>query len=358
MMDLKSRIDQLKRTQLAPLLKWPLGLANLGLGVTLGVSEYLRGRNISEKNWRRILLAHCASNGRTTAVLNLVTFCLRPPRKPAPVTGLLGNFSVQQQENIVSALNRDGYYVFPQLLPEILCDDIQSFAETADTIIESNRDLKSPLTPYNPTHPISRTYKIPEKDAVHNFAIQKLLADQVFVSITERYLNTHPTIGGVDVWWSARYGNEPGSDAAQLFHFDFDAPPAWIKLFVYVTDVGPDNGPHIYVKGSHKPGLRQARNFRARGYERISDEEIVAAFGPDAMIQITGKRGTVFMADTRGFHKGKMPTSDHRLLAQLIYCSPIFNDHGVPATLPRKLDPALATAVEASPHVYDRFRPS
>ena len=41
--------------------------------------------------------------------------------------------------------------------------------------------------------------------------------DAKLTAIAEHYLNTQPSIGGVDVWWSALYGNEPGSDAAQLF---------------------------------------------------------------------------------------------------------------------------------------------
>jgi hypothetical protein len=355
-MSLKSSLNSLRRTRLSILINWPFALVNAALGVTLGIADYLRHGKISERNRRRILLAHCASNGWTTTMLNLVTRSLRPPRKPISATGLLGSFSVQQQKDIVHALDRDGFYVFPQLLPESICDQIRSFAETADTVIESNRALKDPLIRYDPAAPVSRTYKIQEKDAVNNPAIQLLLADRVFVAIAERYLNTHPTIGGVDVWWSARYGNEPGSVAAQLFHFDFDAPPAWIKLFVYVTDVGPDNGPHVYVKRSHKAGLHQTKEFRSRGYERISDAEMAAMFGQDALTEITGRRGTVFMADTRGFHKGKLPTASHRLLAQLIYCSPIFNDHGVPATLPANPEPALARALAATPRVYDRFR--
>ena len=90
--------------------------------------------------------------------------------------------------------------------------------------------------------------------------------------------------------------------------FFLDAPPAWLKLFVYITDVGPDNGPHVYIRGSHKPGLSQTREFRARGYQRIEDDEIASEFGARSLIEITGKRGTVFMADTRGFHD--LPRTD------------------------------------------------
>jgi hypothetical protein len=281
---------------------------------------------------------------------------VRPPRQAAPAQGLLGHFSVDQQRTIVSALKRDGFYVFSQKAPEDFLDSIEAFAREAPAVTEQNRERKLPLEKYDPDHPVSRTYKIPEQALINSPPLQELIADPVFVAISERYLNTLPAIGGLDTWWSARYGNEAGSDAAQLFHFDFDAPPAWLKLFVYVTDVTPEKGPHVYVRGSHKAGLAQTREFRSRGYQRISDEEMEQKFGTGNLVEITGQRGTVFMADTRGFHKGKFPTGGDRLLAQVIYCSPIFNDHATPPMLPVQPGPSLAAAVTLAPQVYERYR--
>jgi hypothetical protein len=303
----------------------------------------------------RLLDAHCASNGRFTEILNIFTRILRPPRRPAPVNGLLGPLGVEEQQIIVQTIVRDGFYIFPNRLPADLCDQIELFARRTPAIIESNRELREPLIKYDPEHPVSHTYKILERDSVENGAIQRLMADEAFIAIAEAYLNSHPAIGGVDVWWSPKYGNEPGSDAAQLFHFDFDAPPAWLKLFVYVTDVGPQDGPHVFVKGSHRPGLAASREFRSRGYVRISDKEIAKAFGPDSAIDIVGPRGTVFVADTRGFHKGKLPAANHRLVAQIIYCSPLFNDHSVGHRLPSIVDPNLAAMLVKAPSVFERF---
>ncbi len=345
-----------KQTRLGQTLGRLAAIGGMPVHMLKGIQEYRRDGHIALPTWHRLLKAHCASNGRTTELLNMATRLIRPPRDKRPVAGLLGSFSVAQQEEIVSKLRRDGFFIFPGLLSESFCDALQAFAQSANTVTEGNRDLKHPLQRYDPAHPVSRTYKIPEGDILGNAEMQKLIADPVFIAVAERYLNTLPAIGGLDMWWSPRYGNAPGSDAAQLFHFDFDAPPAWLKLFVYVTDVGPENGPHVYVRGSHKAGLPEASEFRARGYERIDDEEIIAAFGADALVEIAGKRGTVFMADTRGFHKGKFPTEWHRLVAQVIYCSPLFCDHGIPAKLPDKLTPTLADAMNKDPRVYDRWR--
>ena len=324
-------------------------------GTLSGVRDFRRTGQVSKDNWHKLLRAHCATNGRSTSLLFPLLRAIRPPRRPAPVTGLLGHFDVEEQRKIVSRLHQDGFYIFPSLMPGEICDQIEAFSRITPAVTEYNRDQSQPLEKYDPSHPLSRTYRFREGDSIQSPAIQKLIADRAFLAIAEQYLGTQPSIGGIDVWWSALYGNEPGSVAAQLFHFDFDAPPAWLKLFVYVKDVGPDNGPHVYVKGTHRAGVAGNRALRARGYVRISDEEIEMVFGKDAVTQICGVRGTVFVADTRGFHKGQMPVARDRLLAQVIYCSPVFNDHGVSSQLPQQLDSGLAEAMTDLPSAYERF---
>ena len=283
---------------------------------------------------------------------------VRPQRGPAPVSGLLGSFSVAEQRKIVNIIERDGFYRFDALMPADLCDEIERFAQRAPAETDTPVGGATSLVIYDPysTNPGARVFKIPERFSIAEAGVQRLMADEVFIAIAEMYLKSLPTIGGVDVWWSARYGNEPASSAAQLFHFDFDAPPAWLKLFVYVTDVGPDNGPHVYVKGSHRADIAPARALRARGYTRISDEQMTAAFGQAALTSITGPRGTAFLADTRGFHKGTLPTAGHRLIAQLLYCSPVFSEHGVAHPISEIVEPALVASSSKMPRIYDRFR--
>src|SRR6185437_12155184 len=211
-----------KHSQLGQALKRAAAIVTMPVYTLKGLLEYRRNGRISHHVWDQLLSAHCASNGRSTTLLNFATRVVRPPRAASPVTGLLGHFPVSQQQEIVERLRRDGFYVFPGLLSDSFCDALQNFAANADAVIESNRDLRRPLERYDPSHPVSRTYKIPEKNILDNARVQELIADPVFISVAENYLNTHPAIGGLDMWWSARYGNEPGSDAAQLFHFDFD----------------------------------------------------------------------------------------------------------------------------------------
>ena len=67
------------------------------------------------------------------------------------------------------------------------------------------------------------------------------------------------------------------SEAAQLFHFDMDRI-RFLKVFIYLTDVGTENGPHVYVRGSHRS--KPPAFFRDR---RFSDAEVKRAFPPTSV---------------------------------------------------------------------------
>jgi hypothetical protein len=280
---------------------------------------------------------------------------VRPPRATAPVTGLLGTLSIDEQRTIAGAIARDGYHIFTRRLPPALCDEIERFAAQTPALVEGR--ARDDRVVFDPAAPISKTYRILEGAAVENRAMQVLMADPSNLAIAELYLGTHPILSGVNLWWSPTFGDTPGADAAQQFHFDFDPPPIWLLFFVYLSDVGPKNGPHVFVRGSHVAAHPASAKLLARGYVRISDDEIAAAYGRENVVELYGKRGTVLAVDTRGFHKGKMPTSGHRLMAQLTYSCPAFsNAHGRHIAMPKAIDPALAAAMAATPRVFERFR--
>jgi hypothetical protein len=273
------------------------------------------------------------------------------------VSGFLGDLSVEAQRSIAARIERDGYYVFERRLPTELCDGIERFAfRTPCTVEGRSRKLEDRVI-FDPTAPISKTYRVTEDEVIRESALQRLMADPSFLSVAEVYLKSHPILSMVNLWWSPTYGSRPGGDAAQEFHFDFDPPPIWLLFFVYLTDVGPANGAHVFVRGSHTAGHPAAAELRARGYVRISDEDIAASFGAENVIELYGKRGTVIAVDTRGFHKGKMLTSGHRLMAQLTYsCPPYSGAHGRQVKLPANVDPSLAAAIVATPRVYEKYR--
>jgi hypothetical protein len=335
-------------------------IAKRTASVVAGLAQYLTTGTSSAAAHRALLDLHCRTNGRVTEWLKPIIRTLRPARRTAPASGILGHFSAERQGDIASAITRDGFYIFAEKVPMTICDEIEKFAASTPAIIHDDGDTPKPLTVYDPIVPVSKIYRIREMDSVGNAAIQRLIGDPVFLGIAELYLSTLPLLSGIGLWWSPAGDKLPKQDTAQSFHFDFDAPPAWLKLFVYLTDVGPDTGPHTFVRGSHVAGNSAMAAILRDGYVRLSDERVVGTFGAENVVSIEGLRGTVFFVDTRGLHKGKAPVAGHRLLTSFLYAPPHFNDW-TDSKLPRKIalsanvDPVLSAAIVRSPRAYKRY---
>lgn len=129
------------------------------------------------------------------------------------------------------------------------------------------------------------------------------------LAIAEKFLGAKPTISNLSLWWSFATGQTP--QEAQLFHRDVD-DLRFCKLFVYLTEVDMNSGPHVFVKGS--PPSEQCCQIK-----RYPDDEIVQAFGKDALTYLCGEPGSAFLANTSGVHKGMPPTKQRRLLFQAEY---------------------------------------
>lgn len=319
------------------------------------VRYYLTGKSASTSARLSLMRLHCATNAHASDAVAKVLKAFSGSRPPAAASGVLGELSVQRQQEIAAAIDRDGYFVFEQRLPEQLCDAIKQFALTTPAQLEGEQ---SPAV-FDPDHPKSKTYRLPERAIAAQPTVQTLMADRSILAIAERYMGFTPFLSMLNLWWSPTFGSEPGDAAAQEFHFDYDPPPKWLLFFVYLTDVGPDNGPHVYIRGSQKAGIPAARGLLKRGYVRISDDDIVAAFGAENVIEIQGKRGTIMAVDTRGFHKGRVLTSGYRLMAQLTFSHPAFSGaHGTIDPLEGQVEPGLAAAARELPAVFSRYMPS
>jgi hypothetical protein len=323
------------------------------LSVAKGLLDYHRNCDVSPESRRAVLDLHCATNARFTDRLASLFSVIYPARRPSTLRGALGSFTADEQRKIAVQIDRDGFYVFETKIPAHICDEIEKFCLTTPCQIEGS-DKRAI---FYPREIVSKTYRVSEADIIRCRAVQGLMADPVFHGLAETYLRFASTLSGVNAWWLAPYGDKPGGDAAEEFHFDFDPPPRWLLFFTYLTSVGPDNGPHVFVRGSHKAGLPQAEALVRRGYVRIPDQDIEQAFRRENVVEILGQRGTVMAVDTRGFHKGKMPTRGHRLMLQLSYSgAPFSGAHSRQQTLPRAIHPDLISAMRVRPKVFRKFK--
>jgi len=324
--------------------------------VWAGLARYLLGGGMTLSGRQAALRLHCATNGRFTESMAPLLRRMRPPRPTHAATGFLGTLSADKLENIAESIRRDGFYVFENRLPESLVEDLTQFATGRPCFVPGLS--KSPGEHYVPdiSAPLGKKYSVVEDEIIRSQAMQQLMADPSFLAVSETYLRTHPMMADVTLWWSAVHPGNAAEDAGQYYHFDFDTPPGWLMFFFYLTDVDSSHGPHMFVRGSHRPGHPAAAQLRARGYQRIEDREIEAAFGKENIVEILGRRGTILAVDTRGFHKGKPLEQGSRLMSQLIFTYPQFaGAHVAKQPLPPDLHPSLAQAIARTPRLYQKF---
>jgi hypothetical protein len=148
------------------------------------------------------------------------------------------------------------------------------------------------------------------EDLLESPHIRALIADPFIHDIAAAYLGCTPIFTQLAAWRS-RHDPEPSaddlSDAAQLFHYDYDWP-AFVKFFIYLTDVGPANGPFTFVVGTHE-------NKRHWNDGRRDDAYIASTY-PDKAWAVTGQAGDLIVADTVGYHKGERVREGERLMLQ------------------------------------------
>lgn len=114
----------------------------------------------------------------------------------------------------------------------------------------------------------------------------KLATDPQTLSLVQSYLGCFPTIYSINSWWHKFNGSVYDT---QIFHRDTD-DFKFLCFFLYLTDVNENNGPHVYCPKSHlNIPLQQPKS-------------------------ITGKAGTLIIADTFSMHKGNPLVSGERLV--------------------------------------------
>jgi Phytanoyl-CoA dioxygenase (PhyH) len=257
----------------------------------------------------------------------------RPLRSGLPTT-----------DPIVEQLERDGVVVLDQRLPAGSVDALVGLAQRVEV---RSADGQAVVAQEPDALPAPR-YDVDERDLLADPAVQELVVHPPFRELAEAYLGGEVVSDLAAMWWSVAQPSGPSSAAAQLFHTDRDRL-SFLKFFVYLTDVDENHGPHVYVRGSHRhlpPRLRADR--------RYEDRKVLEVYGPDALVSITGPKGTVFVADTSGLHKGLPPQQGHRLVFQLEYASNLFGAPVVRCS-PDLLEPRTRAAASAHPRTYARL---
>jgi len=267
---------------------------------------------------------------------------------PVPVDAASG-IAAGDVAAVVAELDRDGCSVLPRLLGPAACDELEAVARAA-TCTLVGRTGGTDRAVFDAAQPLAIRYDVAEADILASAAAQRLVADPSLLAIAQAHLRAEPVQDLVAMWWSAAVDGGDTSAAAQRYHFDLDRL-RFLKVFVFLTDVDDETGPHVYVRGSHRDQPAALRR------DHRHTDAAVAAAHPGAERRITGPRGTVFLADTIGLHKGLELRRGHRLVFQTEYATSLFGGPYDQVAIPEP-SPEMRAAVARHPRTFGRFRVS
>jgi hypothetical protein len=140
-------------------------------------------------------------------------------------------------------------------------------------------------------------------------AIKELVYNEDILHIAKEYLGKEPTIKDVRTWWSFPQDKKEYNHLYG-YHYDIDSYK-FLKMFVYITDVDENGGPHAIISKTHL-----AKDMYEKKNRRLTDEMADNKYEKDRFFVMKGERGTCFFEDTFSYHKGTIPCYP-RLILQL-----------------------------------------
>ncbi|MBM3549740.1 MAG: hypothetical protein FJX54_22605 [Alphaproteobacteria bacterium] len=151
------------------------------------------------------------------------------------------------------------------------------------------------------------------------------------LAVAAKHLGCIPTLYSLNAWWSFG-GHGKAAPESQTFHRDMD-DFRFCTLFIYLTDVGQEGGPHMFVRRSHRQDLIASYLADSEAFRRLPEAMRAGidsegffndgGYGLDPVIEtvlapliatLTGPAGTGILANTTAFHKGLPPSHGDRLI--------------------------------------------
>jgi ectoine hydroxylase-related dioxygenase (phytanoyl-CoA dioxygenase family) len=322
-----------------------------------GIIHYMRTGQTPERAYQALVWLFCSSGGRVNDFLSRLVACYCPKIAIERPLGVLGDMSASRAQETAARLRRDGCVVFERALPDSVCERLAAFAAQTPAKVRrmdhEAKDAAARTALFNPLAPIAVRYDYRTADLLDNADVQALLADSSILALMQEYLGCRPVADVLSMWWHTSFHRQPDSEAAQFFHFDLDRIK-WLKIFVYLTDVGPENGPHSFVRGSHRTGGIPSA-FLRRGYVRLADSEVYGTYPAADVLELTAPRGSIIVEDTRGLHKGATVCGAARLVLQLQFSNSLFGTTYSRATISEIRDTNLGTMLDTNPEIYKQY---
>lgn len=224
------------------------------------------------------------------------------------------NYSLTTRPDILDTLVKDGIIVIKDYVSKDVCNVmIEELQETADQVLEGTYQGN-----FNMVHLKEKAFRLFVVDEISKTAKTEFFDDKLINEIAGAYVSEQ----AFSYRREADYKLEPGHFlASDLPHFD-----DWrhrFKAFLYLTDVGEENAPFVYYKGSHEQHPWKHKyhlEFEIDGeygrYGHFFWQEWIDIEKKRNYEELVcmGKAGTLILADFRGVHKGTPLQSGKRIL--------------------------------------------
>ncbi|MDO8523668.1 MAG: phytanoyl-CoA dioxygenase family protein [bacterium] len=140
-------------------------------------------------------------------------------------------------------------------------------------------------------------------------------------SLTGAYVNYRPLF-----YFTSANRTLPSSVArgSQQWHMDpTSGDKRILKLFLYVTDVTPENGPFEYVKRTCRSAKNPVFALARSSYQGVypKETELDPSTVEKNLVSAQGPAGTVVFCDTSGIHRGGFGLAGGRVMATAAYTS-------------------------------------
>ena len=221
----------------------------------------------------------------------------------------------------IEIIKRDGVYIWRQYINR---DDALSLADKALPLLQRVRDREK-FSTQTMNDQESGLYRL--KDADNYIPETKPIFDDPALMDIARAVTT-PNVRAHMRMIELREGIYSAS-SEDCWHFD-EPFKYKFKFFLLLTDVGPDNSPFSYCKGSHifgrwrRPKEMDAFKYGYDGnwgfFHQHEFAAILKRYGKDWQPTIcTGQAGDMILFDANGLHRRELLRSGYRIIMSNYY---------------------------------------
>ena len=276
------------------------------------------------------------------------------------VSALLGSFSHETVAAAAAAIDDKGYHIWPTPLSEERVEDLRQVLLERTFSDRLTGETRTGAELYRERDTMRGNWWLDDLPGLAATPLfQRLAFDPAILAVAQAALKAPPIHVQTNAWWTFPPEAAPGVDArtseernAQRFHQDFEFLN-FVKVFIYISDVTEETGPHVYVAGSANDYEEKLAPVSAS--QRFTDEAIEGAFGRERVVSITGPSGELTFVNTRGYHKGMTARSGYRLLVQLEFASSLYFNP-VPPFDRSTVEPEFAPLMASAPRVFLNYR--